>query len=37
MQNPIQKIRQSFIVSEKPGELSEKIQIFDEIQLQQYL
>ena len=37
MQNPIQKIRQSLIVSEKPGVLYEKIQTFDEIQLQQYL
>ena len=31
MQNPTPKFKQSFIISEKPGYLSEKIGNFDEL------
>ena len=33
MQNPIQKLRQSSIVFEKPGILSKNFESFDELQL----
>ena len=37
MQNSIHKFRQSFIISDKPGYLSEKLKTFDELQLPQSL
>ena len=33
MQNPIPKLRQTSIISKKPGFLNEKIEKFDELQL----
>ena len=35
MENAIPKLRQSPVISEKPGNLSEKIENFDELQLTQ--
>ena len=33
MQNPIPKLRQASVISEKPGFLSAKIETFDKLQL----